>query len=318
MKTPKPPWLRVKPPSGEATRQVRQLVRGKGLNTVCEEARCPNLAECWGNGTATFLILGDVCTRECGFCAVRTMREPGSLAESQGLPHGPAFPDSPQTLWHDREVSEEAQRVAEAVLAMGLKHAVITSVTRDDLPDGGASVFAGVIQRIGILAPGCAVEVLVPDFLGKAASIGMVLGAGPRIFGHNVETVPRLYPLVRPHALYRRSLSVLEKAKAMSLCTATKSGFMVGLGESRDELVEVMEDLRAVGCDILTIGQYLSPGADRLPVVRYYDPEEFQVLKETALKLGFGVVESGPLVRSSYHAEDQASALGRKQHDQAT
>ncbi len=298
MKISKPPWLRVKPPSSEATQRVRRLVRAKNLNTVCEEARCPNLAECWGNGTATFLILGDTCTRNCGFCAVGTLRDPGMGAALQGI-------------------SQEPQHVAEAVSAMGLSHAVITSVTRDDLPDGGARVFADVIRRIRAAAPGCTIEVLVPDFLGREASVATVLREAPEVLGHNVETVPRLYPRVRPQGLYRRSLSVLEMARRLNPSVVTKSGLMVGLGEAPEELVEVMEDLRAVHCDILTIGQYLSPGADHLPVSRYYDPREFRDLKDIALRLGFKVVQSGPLVRSSYHAEDQASALGRKQHDQS-
>lgn len=296
MKISKPPWLRVKPPSSEVTQRVRSLVRAKSLNTVCEEARCPNLAECWGKGTATFLILGDVCTRNCGFCAVGTQREPAMVSAPQGFSH-------------------EAQRVAEAVSSMGLKHAVITSVTRDDLPDGGASVFAEVIRRIRTLTPGCTVEVLVPDFLGIEVSVATVLMETPDVFGHNVETVPRLYPTVRPQALYRRSLTVLEMAKRLDSSVVTKSGFMVGLGEHRHELVDVMEDLRAVDCNILTIGQYLCPGADRLPVIRYYDPQEFRDLEDIALRLEFRVVQAGPLVRSSYHAEDQASTSRRKKHD---
>lgn len=298
MNISKPPWLRVKPPSTEDTQRVRRLVRAKGLNTVCEKARCPNLAECWGNGTATFLILGDACTRNCGFCAVGTLREPGKRAAPRGFSH-------------------EARRVAEAVSSMGLKHAVITSVTRDDLPDGGASVFAAVIRRIRALAPECTQEVLVPDFLGREASIATVLKEAPEVFGHNMETVERLYPTVRPRARYRRSLSVLETAKRLDPSVVTKSGFMVGLGEHRDELVEVMRDLRAVQCDILTVGQYLRPGADCLPVIRYWDPREFRDLEDIALRLGFRGVQAGPLVRSSYHAEDQASALGRKKHDQS-
>jgi len=279
----KPSWLRVRLPSGEAYTRIKALMRGKSLHTVCEEAMCPNMAECWGCGTATFLILGDVCTRGCGFCAVKT-----------GRPHaGPA-------------TEEQASAVAMAVEAMGLRHAVITSVTRDDLPDGGASLFAETIQTIHERVPGCTVEVLIPDFGGNLRSLEVVLEARPEILGHNIETVPRLYPQVRPGALYDRSLRVLRTARELSPHVRTKSGVMVGLGETWTELLQVMDDLRGVACDIFTIGQYLSPTRTHLPVVRYYTPDEFQGLKDAAYKAGFRQVESGPLVRSSYHADVQA------------
>lgn len=277
----KPPWIRVRIPSGEKFLEVRDLVKEKGLHTVCAEARCPNLGECWGKGTATFLILGDTCTRDCGFCGVKTGK-----------------PAAPPPL--------EPQEVAHAISIMKLKHAVITSVTRDDLPDGGAAHFARTVRAIREAVADCSIEVLVPDFQGNHLSIAAVLNAEPVIFGHNMETVPRLYPEVRAQADYFRSLEVLSAAKNLRPSTLIKSGIMVGLGETRAEIKEVMVDLTAAGCDILTIGQYLSPGASHLPVIRYYPPEEFEELKELGLELGFKWVESGPFVRSSYHAETQA------------
>jgi lipoyl synthase len=283
-KVPKPPWIRVRIPSGQNYERVRNLVREKNLHTVCAEALCPNLGECWGRGTATFLVLGDICTRDCRFCGVRT-----------GKPEKPR-PDEPS-------------EVADAVFHMNLKHAVITSVTRDDLPDGGAGIFAQVIRSIHSKIPECTVEVLVPDFRGDHLSIAKIVRAGPRIFGHNVETVPRLYSQVRSQADYLRSLRVLAAARAEDPRIRTKSGVMVGLGESVDEIVGVMADLRSAECDILTIGQYLSPTRFHFPVARYYSPDEFEELGREGLRLGFRHVESGPLVRSSYHAEAHSDWL---------
>lgn len=255
---------------------------------------CPNIGECWACGTATFLILGDVCTRRCGFCAVRT-----------GNPRsGP--PDGDE---------DEARELADAVAAMGLRHVVITSVTRDDLSDGGATLFAQCIQRVHETVPGCTVEVLIPDFQGDRRALGTVVGARPEVLAHNVETVPRLYPRVRPQADYRRSLDLLRTVGEMDGRMLTKSGFMVGLGETWGELMEVMDDLRDVGCGILTIGQYLSPTRTHLPVVRYYTPEEFDALREEGLRKGLRRVESGPFVRSSYHAEAQARSMPRGETD---
>lgn len=281
----KPPWIRVKIPSGEKFGTIRTLVKEKKLHTVCEEALCPNLGECWGRGTATFLILGGICTRDCRFCGVHNGR-PDVVRE------------------------EEAAEVADAVFQMRLRHAVITSVTRDDLPDGGAWVFAATIDAIRGKLPECRIEVLVPDFLGDETSIEKVVRAAPHIFGHNIETVPRLYTRVRPQADYVRSLAVLAAARAKGSGVLVKSGMMVGLGESRDEIVEVMADLRSAGCDILTIGQYLCPTRAHFPVTRFYHPNEFDSLKEEALSLGFRYVEAGPLVRSSYHADSQATGAG--------
>jgi lipoic acid synthetase len=252
-------------------------MRGLGLHTVCEEAHCPNLGECWSRGTATFMILGDVCTRACGFCAVRT-----------GLPA--AAPDA-----------DEPRRVAEAVARMGLHHAVVTSVNRDDQADGGASVFAATIREIRARVPGCAVEVLIPDFKGSASALATVLEARPDVLNHNTETVPRLYRRVRPGASFPRSLGLLRRSKQAGLLT--KSGIMVGLGEEWDEVVSTMEAIRSSGTDVLTVGQYLRPSAQHLPLVRYYTPQEFVRLREIGLGLGYAHVESGPLVRSSYHAE---------------
>lgn len=282
----KPPWIRVRVPSGATYQRLKGLMRSKSLHTVCEEARCPNIAECWGCGTATFMILGDTCTRNCRFCAVKT-----------GLPQ-----DAGNT-------SSEAADTAAAAAAMNLRHAVVTSVTRDDLPDGGASVFAETIRRIHLSVPGCSVEVLIPDFRGERVPLETVVHARPEILGHNLETVPGLYPAVRPQAIYRRSLLLLQTAKEIDPQVITKSGVMVGLGENRKELLSVLSDLRLVDCDILTIGQYLRPSAAHLPVSRFYPPEEFEELKELALAKRFRWVEAGPLVRSSYRAEMQARAL---------
>lgn len=279
----KPPWIRVRLPAGENYIRLKELMRSKSLHTVCEEARCPNIAECWSCGTATFMILGDTCTRNCRFCAVK---------------HG--------QIQRQGQERQEAIQVARAVAAMQLRHAVVTSVTRDELPDGGASVFAETIRQIRLHSPDCTIELLIPDFKGDRESLRTVVDARPDILGHNVETVPRLYKTARPQAKYGRSLQLLKAAKEIDSESKTKSGIMVGLGETWQELREVMKDLRAVNCDILTIGQYLSPSREHLPVERYYTPEEFIVLKRRGHELGFRHVESGPLVRSSYHAEAQA------------
>jgi lipoic acid synthetase len=284
---PKPRWIRARIPSGENYEKIRSLLREKRLHTVCVEALCPNLAECWGRGTATFLILGGVCTRDCRFCGVRT---------------GAAEPPRP----------EEAEEVADAVFVMNLKHAVITSVTRDDLPDGGASIFARTIRAIHRKSPSCRVEALVPDFRGNRDCIAAVLDAGPDIFGHNMETVRRLYPEVRPSADYSRSLFVLRSANELLTGVTVKSGIMTGLGESKEEILDVMADLLESGCRVLTIGQYLSPSRHHFRVSRYYTPEEFDELKRIGVKLGFEWVEAGPLVRSSYHADEQARRVIRE------
>lgn len=274
----RPDWIRAKLPYGESYLQILNLMRSKQLHTVCEEARCPNLGECWGHGTATFMILGDICTRSCGFCAVKTGR--------------PAEFDA-----------DEPRRVAEAVASMKLRHVVITSVNRDELKDGGASIFAETIRQVRIKTPNCRVEVLIPDFKGDEIACSIVADAEPDILNHNVETVPRLYNVVRPQAKYDRSLNVLRYFKERGL--VTKSGMMVGIGERYDEVIEVMKDLRKVEVDILTIGQYLQPTKEHLPIDRYVEPTEFEMYKKIGLELGFKYVESGPLVRSSYHAEQQ-------------
>ncbi|CAN5609168.1 lipoyl synthase [soil metagenome] len=282
-----PDWIKARLPSGPNYQDLRALMRDLSLNTVCEEARCPNIGECWEQRTATVMILGDTCTRACGFCAVKTGR-----------------PD-----WDDED---EPRRVAEAVKAMSLEHVVITSVARDDLPDGGAHIFAETIRALRRESPGMGVEVLIPDFNGEEAPLRTVMEAAPDILNHNVETVERLQKPVRKRARYDRSLGVLASAKAMALDIAgrpwtvhTKSSLMVGLGERREELSRTFLDLRAVDCDILTIGQYLRPTAAHLPLERYVHPDEFAEMKTAALALGFKHVESGPLVRSSYHARDQ-------------
>lgn len=279
-----PPWIRVRLAQGPNYNEVKGLLAGLGLHTVCQEARCPNMGECFESRTATFLILGPVCTRNCRFCAIE-VGQPG-LVDSQ-----------------------EPERVAEAVRTLRLRFAVITSVTRDDLPDGGASLFAETIRAIRRASPGCGIEVLVPDFQGSAEALDAVLEAGPDILNHNVETVPRLYPLVRPQAHYGRSLELIRRAKESGGCL-TKSGLMLGVGETWDEVVQVMAGLRQVGCDLLTIGQYLRPSQQHLPIVRYYTPEEFDRLANVGRQLGYRHVESGPLVRSSYHAHRQIEAGG--------
>jgi lipoic acid synthetase len=277
------PWLKVKLPHGDNYVELKQLVRDKRLHTVCESASCPNIGECWNQKTATFMILGDVCTRSCGFCDVKTGRP-------QGLD------------------GEEPIRVAEAVKLLRLNHAVLTSVNRDELPDGGAAIWAATIRQVRALNPGCTVEALVPDFEGLEASLLTVLQAKPDILAHNTETVPRLYRTVRPQAKYPRSLELLQRAKKQGF--VTKSGLMVGLGEAWEELCQVMRDLCAVHCDILTIGQYLQPSRQHLPVLRIYTPEEFQRLRQEGLAYGFRHVEAGPLVRSSYHAGEQKASTG--------
>jgi lipoic acid synthetase len=266
--------------------RLRGLMRDLGLHTVCEEARCPNVGECWNRGTATFMILGDVCTRACGFCAVKT-----------GLPGLPPDPAEPR-------------RVAEAVARMGLRHAVITSVNRDDQADGGASIFAACIREIRRRLPGCAVEVLIPDFKGDRAALQVVIDARPDVLNHNTETVPRLYRHVRPGARFDRSLELLRRSKDAGLLT--KSGIMVGLGEEWEEVRDTVGQIRAAGADILTVGQYLRPSPEHLPVLRYYTPGEFDEIKRYALSLGYPHVESGPLVRSSYHADEQVLVDIRK------
>jgi lipoic acid synthetase len=280
----KPEWLKVRAPGSPNYHRLKGLMRDLKLNTVCEEARCPNIGECWHHGTATFMILGDVCTRACGYCAV---------------PHG-----RPTEL----DTAEPA-RVAEAVAEMRLKYVVITSVDRDDLEDGGAGIFAATIRQIRARSDSCRVEVLIPDFQGLEAPLYAVLDAGPDVLNHNTETVPSLYRLARAGGRYRRTLELLERARWYASGIPTKSGLMVGLGEGWDELVSTLRDLRNVGVSILTIGQYLRPTEAHLRMERYYSPAEFTELKRIALDMGFGHVESGPLVRSSYHAHEQADAL---------
>lgn len=274
----RPDWLRVKLPSGEGYRDVKEVVEHHGLHTVCEEARCPNIAECWGRRTATFMILGDTCTRSCGFCAIKTGRP----------------------LFLDRD---EPRRVGEAVRKMQLKHAVITSVNRDELEDGGAGIFAGTIREIRKQVPGCRVEVLIPDFKGDVSALEIVAEAKPDILNHNTETVPRLYQPVRPQGKYEWTLKILRAAKEIGL--TTKSGLMLGIGEKTEEVLEVMNDLREADVDILTLGQYLQPTKQHLPVDRFVHPDEFDMLKQEGMIMGFHHVESGPLVRSSYHADEQ-------------
>jgi lipoic acid synthetase len=280
----RPPWIKVRAPSGETYERIRETMRSKELNTVCEEARCPNMGECWGSGTATFLMMGGICTRSCGFCDITTGR--------------------PEPLdWL------EPERVARAVKSMNLRHAVITSVNRDEREDGGAPIFAMVIQRIRELQPGCSVEVLIPDFKGSKENLKIVIDARPEILNHNVETVPRLFKKVQPQDRYEWAQATLENAKALDPEVLTKSGVMVGLGETLDEVEDVMRDLRSWGVEILTIGQYLQPSRSHLPIERYYTLEEFDHLKHFGEEIGFRWVESGPLVRSSYHAEEQVRAL---------
>ncbi len=280
---PKPQWLRARAPMGENYHQLKQLARGLELHTVCESAQCPNIGECWNHRTATFMLLGEVCTRRCGFCAV-PKGKPGPLD------------------W------DEPRRVAQAVARLALRHAVVTSVNRDDDNLGGARVFALTIQEIRRQAPQCRVEVLIPDFQGDEASLRAVLDARPDVLNHNTETVPRLYPVARSGARYQRTLRLLGRVKHFAPGMISKTGVMVGLGETVPELLQVFRDLAAEKVDILTVGQYLSPSKNHLPIKRYYTPEEFASLKQAALAMGFRHVESGPLVRSSYHAHEQADA----------
>lgn len=280
----RPSWIKVRAPSGETYEQLQQLMRKKSLHTVCEEAGCPNMGECWGAGTATFLMMGDICTRTCGFCDIK---------------HG-----RPEALdWL------EPERVAQAVKAMNLRHAVITSVNRDDRKDGGAPIFAMVIRRIREIHPGCSIEVLIPDFKGSSEALRIVMDARPEILNHNVETVPRLFKMVQPQDHYEWAAATLTNAKKIEPEVLTKSGIMLGLGETMDEVKAVMDDQRSWGVDILTLGQYLQPSRQHLPIARYYTMEEFAELREYGLGIGFKWVESGPLVRSSYHAAEQVRAL---------
>ncbi|MGH7641521.1 MAG: lipoyl synthase [Candidatus Dormibacteria bacterium] len=282
----RPDWLTVRMPVGGRYQELGQIMRGKRLHTVCEEARCPNIGECWSYGTATFMILGEVCTRACAFCAV-----------TSGRPNGLDL--------------EEPGRVAGAVAEMGLRHAVITSVDRDDLPDGGAEIFARTIMEIHSRVPGCQVEVLTPDFQGSETSIATVMAARPEVFNHNIETVGRLFPRVRPKSLYPRSLTVLRRAGELGPAAQTKSGLMVGLGETMEEVKQVLRDLRQHEVKLVTIGQYLRPSLRHIRCDRFWRPEEFAELGEYGMSLGFAHVESGPLVRSSYHARQQAVAGAR-------
>ena len=274
----RPEWLKVRLPMGPQVEELRRLMRSKSLHTVCEEAHCPNMAECWGAGTATFMILGDTCTRSCGFCAVKTGK-PNEL---------------------DRA---EPARVGDAVASMGVKHAVVTSVNRDELEDGGADMFAETIREIRRRSPGTSVEVLIPDFRGVVGALDTVLEARPEILNHNVETVARLYPRVRPQARLERSLEVLRRTKERAPDLVCKSGIMVGLGETRDEVLDTMRAIAEQGTDVLTIGQYLRPSPEHLPIERYWSPAEFAELRDLGMTMGFDHVEAGPLVRSSYHAE---------------
>jgi len=278
-KKARPEWLKVRLPGGEEYFRLKALVREQKLHTVCQGARCPNIGECWAAGTATFMILGKVCTRSCKFCAVET-----------GIP--PEYD------------LDEPRRIASAIKELGLKYAVITSVDRDDLDDGGAHIFAETILRIRRESPDIRIEVLIPDFRGSISALQRVVEAGPDVLGHNVETVPRLYPIARPGSRYRRSIDHLRNAKSFGIRSTTKSGLMLGLGEERDEVVEVLNDLREADVDIVTLGQYLQPTKDHLPVRNFYLPREFAEYGDYARSLGFRYVASGPLVRSSYHAEN--------------
>ncbi|HTP08349.1 MAG TPA: lipoyl synthase [Anaerolineae bacterium] len=280
----RPEWLKVRAPQGETYDELKRLMRVKTLHTVCEEALCPNIGECWGRGTATFLMMGDVCTRSCAFCDIKTGR--------------PAPMD-----W------DEPNRVAQAIKAMNLRHAVITSVNRDERKDGGAPIFAMVIQRIREVQPGCTIEVLIPDFKGNRDALKMVTDAAPEILNHNVETVPRLFKKVQPQDNYEWAMTTLGNAKQLSPTQVTKSGIMLGLGETKEEVIAVMRDLAERKVDILTLGQYLQPSKQHMPIDRYVPLEEFAELKSIGMDLGFRWVESGPLVRSSYNADRQARAL---------
>ncbi|WP_263410007.1 lipoyl synthase [Terriglobus tenax] len=281
----KPEWLKARAPMGETYHNLKKLTRDLGLHTVCESAHCPNIGECWNHKTATFMMLGNSCTRRCGFCAV---------------PSG-----KPEPIDHD-----EPRRVAEAVAALGLQHAVITSVNRDDDNVGAARAFVEVVRQIRAQAPGCQVEILTPDFQGTEEAIRMVVAEGPEILNHNIETVPRLYRVAKSGGRYERSIGYLKLAKDLNPKQVTKTGIIVGMGEETHELLDVFRDLAAIKVDILTIGQYLRPSKDHIPMKRYYTPQEFEFLKEEALRMGFRHVESGPLVRSSYHAHEQAQSTG--------
>jgi lipoyl synthase len=283
---PKPPWLKVRAPGSPGYLRLKTLMRELDLHTVCEEAQCPNIGECWHHGTATFMILGEVCTRACAYCAVAHGR-PGAVDAA------------------------EPERVANAIHALQLDYVVITSVDRDDLDDGGAAVFAATIRETRARLPACRIEVLIPDFQGNESALQAVLDAAPDVLNHNTETVPRLYRAVRSGGRYTRTLELLERAKRHAPSVPTKTGLMVGLGEEHEELVATFTDLRRVGCEILTVGQYLRPSAAHAPMMRYYRPDEFAELKRIALELGFVHVESGPLVRSSYHAHETADAYQR-------
>ena len=278
-----PQWLKVTMPGGPGYLELKRLMRGQQLHTVCEEAHCPNIGECWERGTATFMILGDICTRRCHYCAVTTGRP-------QGLD------------------LQEPARLAETVQELGLRYCVITSVNRDDLPDGGAFIFAACINRIRALSPDCKVEVLIPDFAGSPDALARVMAARPDVLNHNIETTRRLFPRVRPKGDYRRSLDLLAQAKELTPDAVTKSGIIVGMGETKDELVATLADLRAVDCDLLTIGQYLRPSAKHLAIDRFYHPDEFAELARIGREMGFKHVAAGPLVRSSYHADEQHNA----------
>src|SRR5215470_9963281 len=280
---PKPEWLKVRAPGSPSYLRLKALMRELNLHTVCEEAQCPNIGECWNHGTATFMILGDVCTRACSYCAVAHGR-PGAVDTAEPV------------------------RVADAIRTLDLDYVVITSVDRDDLPDGGASIFAETIRETRTRLPECRIEVLIPDFQGSEAALHAVLDARPDVLNHNTETVPRLYRAARSGGRYPRTLELLQRSRAYAPDIPTKTGLMVGLGEEHDELVATFRDLRKVGCEILTIGQYLRPSAEHAPMTRYYHPDEFRELKRIALDLGFVHVESGPLVRSSYHAHETADA----------
>ncbi len=280
----KPAWLRQKLPVGAAYEHVRAMLKENRLHTVCQEAKCPNMWQCFSRQTSTFLILGPRCTRNCRFCSVE---------------HGTPVPPDPA----------EPGRVADAVKNMGLEYAVITSVTRDDLPDGGAQFFAQTVHEIHNALPDAQAEVLIPDFQGNADALQTVLDSGIAVLNHNLETVPRLYPSVRPEAIYRRSLDLLSQAKKYNAAIATKSGLMLGLGETSDEIRRTLEDLRNSGCDLLTLGQYLQPSASHLPVERFIHPDEFEMWRQTALEMGFAAVASGPFVRSSYHAKELFCAM---------
>ena len=283
----RPSWLKIKLPTGKYFNEIKGILRENELHTVCEEALCPNIGECFEQRTATFLILGDTCTRQCGFCAVKKGR-PIMIDEGEPL------------------------RIASAVKKMQLKYVVITSVARDDLADGGASVYAQTIQRIREYIEDCMVEVLIPDFGGSSEALEIILNARPDILNYNIETVPRLYSQVRPMADYERSLELLKHAKETVNELTTKSGLMLGLGEEWNEIISTMQDIRDVGCDILTLGQYLSPKRDALPIHRYYTPDEFQILKLEGAQMRFKHVESGPLARSSYHAKMQSDSVFAK------